>query len=60
MEVKSCGWSIIDSQGTLASCLLFKTKKAADQYKDAMNERHPEGEYQLAELFVGKDESWDQ
>ena len=52
MEVKSCGWSLVDSQGVLASILLFKTKKAADQYRDAMNERHPEGEYRLAELFV--------
>ena len=53
------GWSVVDSNGVAASSLIFQNYKAADQYRDSLNELHPERKCALVELFVRNGDTWD-
>lgn len=46
------GWSLIDSNGVTASCIIFKNLKEANRYKKRLNELHPERKCEPVELFV--------
>lgn len=50
--MKSYGWSLADSLGVNASIFIFKTEKAANQYRDEMEKLHPGNGYSVVELFV--------
>lgn len=53
--IQSYGWSLVNSLGVKASCMIFKTKADVEKYRDAMNQHHPEGGYSVVELFVKKE-----
>ena len=50
--LKSFGWTLVNSHGVRATCMIFKTEKAATEYQDAMNILHPGDDYSIIELFV--------
>ena len=50
--MKSYGWGIVDSKGVMASSLIFRNLKAADQFRQNLHQLHPERECALVELFA--------